>query len=105
VVLNPTRVKAHFLFLPCPIPDVKSYSTISIHENEMQLFNIHEREGVAGIPSFSCWMIIIGSSFVLDLLNWPDPQTLLGFDEPLPILTFHYYSHRFDNVFEFNYMV
>jgi len=33
-----------------------------------------------------CWMITIGSSFMLDRLNWPDPNKFLGFGEPLPIL-------------------
>jgi len=30
------------------------------------------------LPSLSYWMIIIGSSFVLDHLNWLDPHKLLG---------------------------
>jgi len=41
----------------------------------------------AATPSLSCWMISIGSSFMLDCLNQPDPKKLLGSGEPLPILT------------------
>jgi len=38
------------------------------------------------LPALYYWMITIGSSFVLDRLNWPDLHKFLGFGWPLPIL-------------------
>jgi len=38
-------------------------------------------------------MIIIGSSFVFDRLNWPDPHKFLGFGWPLPILLESFFCH------------
>jgi len=35
---------------------------------------------------FHCWMIIIGSSFVLDRLHWTDSHKFLGLCRPLLLL-------------------